>query len=51
MIHLSLTPNELDFLARVLMTRPYGEVHEFLDNIRKQVESQKVAPETSHTED
>ena len=51
MITLTLTPNELDFLARVLMTRPYGEVHELLDNIRKQVEGQKVAPEIDHTND
>jgi hypothetical protein len=44
-MHLDLTDNDLDYLHRVLLTRPMGEVEQLVLKIRAQVsQQQNIAP-------
>lgn len=41
MIRIEFTAQELDYIANLLMTRPWGEVNGLLANIRRQVDAQQ----------
>lgn len=44
-ILLTLHPNELDYIAKCLHTRPYGEVAPLLAKLQNQVVTQQMEPE------
>ncbi len=39
-LNLRVTPQELDYLVRVLYTRPYGEVYALVNKISQQTKEQ-----------